>query len=281
MTVDGGATIGSGPAIRDLESKAELDECVALQKLIWGADFNELVPKTMLDLSRKLGGVVAGAFVGDRLVGFVFGLTGLYEGSVAHWSDMLAVRPDARDRGIGGALKRYQRRRLLERGIDTVYWTFEPLEARNAHFNFARLGCTASRYIRHFYESSDSPLHDTIGTDRLLVRWQLASPRVEARLNGTDPGPAPEDIASIPLVNGISTDGGPSPPVIDLDDASVRIAIPAGIQTLKRRDPALALEWRSTTREAFEEYLGRGYDVVEAVRVGDNEVNYILAERPA
>jgi predicted GNAT superfamily acetyltransferase len=32
---------------------------------------------------------------------------------------------------------------------------------------------------------------------------------------------------------------------------------------MQQRDPDLALEWRLATREIFQEYLGRGYRVVD------------------
>jgi predicted GNAT superfamily acetyltransferase len=271
----------SRPVIRDLVGRPDTDACVALQRLVWGADFREVVPQTLLDLARRLGGIAAGAFDGDTLIGFVFGITGLCDGRIAHWSDMLAVHPDARDRGIGGALKRYQRQTLLERGVETVYWTFEPLEARNAFLNFARLGGIATRYVRDFYESSDSPLHDTIGTDRFIVRWDLASARVDARLSGAEMPPAAEDIADLPRVNAVGDGSVPAPPRLDLDDPRIRVAIPSPIQTIKRERAHVAMAWRRTTREAFEAYLGRGYEVVEAVRVAENEVDYVLARETA
>jgi predicted GNAT superfamily acetyltransferase len=266
------------PVIRDLVGRPDTDACVALQRLVWGADFREVVPQTLLDLAPRLGGIAAGAFDGDTLIGFVFGITGLYDGRIAHWSDMLAVHPDARDRGIGGALKRYQRQTLLERGVETVYWTFEPLEARNAFLNFARLGGVASRYVRDFYESSDSPLHDTIGTDRFIVRWDLASPRVDARLNGTEKPPGAEDIAELPRANAVAAGSGPTEPRLDLEDARIRVAIPSAIQAIKRERPEMAQAWRRTTRELFETYMRRGYEVREAVRVAEGEVDYVLVK---
>ena len=42
------------------------------------------------------------------MLGFVFGMTGVQEGRLVHWSDLLAVRPEARDRGIGRRLKLFQ-----------------------------------------------------------------------------------------------------------------------------------------------------------------------------
>ena len=44
-----------------------------------------------------------------RMLGFVFGLTGVRDGRLVHWSDMLAVREEARGKQLGERLKHYQR----------------------------------------------------------------------------------------------------------------------------------------------------------------------------
>ncbi|MGH7545746.1 MAG: GNAT family N-acetyltransferase, partial [Gemmatimonadota bacterium] len=110
--------------LRPCETYAEYLECVALQKETWGADFTECVPAAILMVGQKIGGVTAGAFTPDgRLLGFVFGLTGTLDGRPVHWSDMLAVRREARGLGLGRQLKLHQREVLLARGVETVYWT--------------------------------------------------------------------------------------------------------------------------------------------------------------
>ena len=64
---------------------------------------------------------------GGRMLGFVFGITGPYRGELSHWSDLLAVRPDARGTHVGERLKRYQRDLCRNIGVGTIYWTFDPL----------------------------------------------------------------------------------------------------------------------------------------------------------
>ncbi|NIP80037.1 MAG: GNAT family N-acetyltransferase, partial [Gemmatimonadetes bacterium] len=183
--------------------------CAALQEVIWGQSFADRVPPSMLLVAQETGGIASGAFDGDRLVGFVFGITGVRDGGPVHWSDMLAVHPSHRGRGLGVRLKLHQRERLLERGVETALWTFDPLESRNAHLNFRLLGGRSREYRRDVYGSSDSPLHAGIGTDRLIVEWAMASERVRSRLE--DRG-APEPAAvEGPVLNPPAIAGLPRP----------------------------------------------------------------------
>ena len=218
--------------IRDLATAQEYAACVQLQRETWGAHFTEAVPATILRIAQKLGGIAAGAFEDNQLVGFVFGITGLYDGRIAHWSDMLAVRASHRNRGIGEQLKRYQREAMLARGIDRIYWTFDPLDAKNAHINFNRLGIYAREYVVDMYGETASPLHQGIGTDRLIAIWDL---RREPR----------QDVV-----------------------AEQEIEIPADIHALNRDHPAQARAWRDRTRAQFLEYLP-DYVVAGFVRRGE------------
>ncbi|HEU5322776.1 MAG TPA: GNAT family N-acetyltransferase, partial [Methylomirabilota bacterium] len=127
--------------LRRIETLAEFAACVELQRETWGRDFSGCVPAAVLMVAAKVGGVVAGAFdPAGRIVGFIFGITGYTAGRPLHWSHMLAVREPARDAGLGVRLKLFQRELLLDGGVDTARWTFDPLVAKNAHVNLNRLG---------------------------------------------------------------------------------------------------------------------------------------------
>jgi predicted GNAT superfamily acetyltransferase len=265
--------------LRPLHSLEEYQACADFQEEIWGQGFAEKVPPAILMIANRLGGLAAGAFdESGELHGFVFGLTGVVKGQFIHWSDMLAVRGDRRDRGLGARLKRYQREVMLGRGIVEMRWTFDPLQGRNARLNFTKLGVISREYVEDMYGDTDSPLHQGIGTDRLVAYWFLDSRRVAERLERGWGEEVLEGMSEIPRVLVVRKGkAGPCPEkaILGLNDSRVLLPIPTSIESLMDVDPSLASAWRESTRELFLHYLARGYGVREFVR-GPTVSSYLL-----
>lgn len=255
-------------AIHPLRDAAELHAAVELQKQVWGDGFTEIIPSSVLKVVQQVGGIAIGAFVESRLVGLLFGISGIRDGELAHWSDTLAVLPEYRDHGIGRRLKWQQRDRLLAEGVERIHWTFDPLESRNAYVNLVRLGAVAAEYRRDFYGATASILHEGLETDRLVASWEIRSDRVARRLAG-ERAWSETSAEGAPLVNSWRASGKlllAGEPDLAVAAPAVRLAIPADIQELRSRSPEVALDWRRTTRAAFEAYLGRGYAAIDLVR---------------
>ena len=257
--------------IRPFVSRADYAACVRLQRDVWGEHFGDVVPPTILLVSQRLGGVAAGAFdAGGRLLGFVFGVTGIRDGEPLHWSDMLAVRPEARGTGLGRRLKLFQREQLLELGVRRMHWTYDPLVARNANLNLNSLGAVPVEYVVNLYGETGSSLHAGLDTDRFIVEWRLDEP-VAADSRG--PGDAASGRVSSEAPAGMSPVSSDvrATAIVDLACATgerplpsgprVRVAAPADIEALKAADSSQARAWQRMQRLAFTHYLGRGYRV--------------------
>jgi len=254
--------------LRDLAAPNDVDQCIALQRATWGNDFRELVPPAVLHIAQEVGGLAVGAFDDEgSLVGFVFGITGPREGRLTHWSHMLAVREDRRDAGVGRILKQHQRQRLLELGVGSVLWTFDPLVARNAQLNLNRLKVRVLEYVEGMYgENPKSKTDSVIGSDRLVVEWVIAGEG------------APPTARELPPVTPVVSSGavGAEP---DLADArAVLVEIPPDIQSLKIDQPKVAVAWRSSTRRAFTHYLGLGYGIAAFERSPDRSRCYYVVQ---
>jgi len=269
--------------IRPFRTIEEYKECVALQEETWGHGFSERVSPAILKVSQMLGGVAAGAYDADgALVGFVYGMTGVRDGEVVHWSDMLAVKRGLRDTGVGRMLKAHQREVLLQRDVTKMYWTFDPLQSRNAHLNFSRLGIVAGEYARDMYGQTDSPLHRGIGTDRLIALWLMDSERVRRRVENKERGPAGGADDQAPSALEVNVHGGlpePGQPDLSLDAGRIRVAIPADISEVMARSMDAAVAWREATRKVLTHYMSRGYEVRELLR-RDLSSDYLLVLDP-
>ena len=248
-------------AIRSLETPAELAACVELQRETWGRFFTDAVPASILKVARKVGGVAAGAFKDEALIGFVFGISGVRDGNVVHWSDMLAVRPEFQSRGVGRRLKEFQRAEVARIGATEILWTYDPLVARNAHLNFNVFGVRVVDYVRDMYgDDTGSDLHSGLGTDRLIVAWPVPDDALDRMRRRTAAARVDARFADAPVI-GEPAQAPPEWPAIDRNDR-LRIAVPGDIHAVLRTRPGDARQWRTMNRAAFEAATERGYSVI-------------------
>src|SRR5438874_3545047 len=173
--------------IREVSTIEEYDACIRLQREVFGLPDLEISPRRHLIVSNRAGGWTLGAFVDDRLIGFVHHLAAVKDDYIFGYSHMMAVAAEYQNKGVGAQLKWAQRERARSEGRDFIKWTFEPMRARNAHFNLNRLGVVVRSYAVNFYGTgySTNAAEKAAGasgmdSDRLFANWELRSPRVEA-----------------------------------------------------------------------------------------------------
>jgi predicted GNAT superfamily acetyltransferase len=198
---------GDEVAIRECTTIEEFDACVRLQREAFGLPDLELSPRRHLIVSRLAGGWILGAYRPDgELVGFVHHLVSVSGAEIGGYSHMMAVAASYQNRGLGARLKWAQRARAMEEGRNYIGWTFEPMQARNAHFNLNRLGVVVRSYAVNFYgwdggtEAFADGKQFNLDSDRLMAKWELRTPRVEACARGEHPAhsSAPVAIVEIP-----------------------------------------------------------------------------------
>lgn len=251
--------------LRDLTTIEDCRQVAALEKDVWGySDAEDVVPPPVLIVSVKRGGILVGAFDdGGGMVGFVYSLPGIKNGRTMQWSHMLGVLDRHRGTGLGYDLKLAQRARALSMGMDLIEWTFDPLQAANAHLNFRKLGVVADEYEENIYGDSSSALHRGTPTDRLIVQWQIASDRVASRLRR---GGGAADIRDATPLNSTRDAGGwLACERYDLSCTEPRVAIeiPTSFTAMQREATAVAAGWRTATRALFSTYFERGYRAVD------------------
>jgi predicted GNAT superfamily acetyltransferase len=200
------------------------------------------------------------------MVGFVFGFPGILNGETIIHSDMLGVTSEYRSQSLGYLLKCAQREAALARGIKRITWTFDPLQSRNAHLNFGKLGVIADRYLVNYYGETSSFLHRS-GTDRLWVTWLLDSERVVSKIERHEVTKTPE--LALPALVRVDQNGEPVVNA-DLQDDRLIIEIPFEVN---------AEVWREPTRAAFTTALDAGY-VVSDFFVTERKVGVYLLTAP-
>jgi chorismate synthase len=230
--------------IRDIESLEEMHEVEQLQREIWGVEDLEIYPALALKPQKEVGATLIGAFAEGRMVGFVFGFPGILDGETIIHSDMLGISPAYRSNNLGYLLKRAQRDAAMALGVKRITWTFDPLQSRNAHFNFSKLGVIADRYYVDYYGVTSSFLH-RYGTDRLWVTWLLEDESVK-------PGPA--DIEALPHLVRV---GENLEPIVNTDP----ITSPRVVIEIPRELTEHHKLWRMATRDAFTRALDQGFIV--------------------
>ena len=172
--------------IREVSTIEEYDACIKLQREVFGLPDLEISPRRHLIVSNRAGGWTLGAFFENKLIGFVHHLAAVKDDYIFGYSHMMAVAAEFQNRGVGAQLKWAQRERALREGRDYIKWTFEPMRARNAHFNLNRLGVVVREYAVNFYgtDYSTNPAEkgsvSGMDSDRLFASWDLNAPRVEA-----------------------------------------------------------------------------------------------------
>jgi predicted GNAT superfamily acetyltransferase len=250
------AAAAAGITLRGLTALEDSDRIIHVMGATWGE--HELMPREMLRALAESGNIPWGAFDGEDIVGYVLGWAGVdAEDGIHLHSHMLAALPGRRHAGVGYALKLAQRAMTLDQGLSLVRWTFDPLIARNAHFNITKLGAQCDRFNRNFYGDMIDSLNAGDRSDRLVVRWELER----------DPGPwpFPGDRDQV-LLRAAGPADLPRPEPSDqaepTTDGVVRIGVPRDYAALRRVDEGLARAWRDATGEVLSQCFARGLSVV-------------------
>ena len=266
------------PVIKILETPEEMTAVEELQRAVWHGSETDVVPAHVFITAVHNGGLVAGAYIENQLIGFVFGFPGLDSTPDGprpkHCSHMMGIHPNYRDSGVGYALKRAQWQMIRHQGLDHITWTYDPLLSRNAYLNLAKLGAVCNTYRRSEYGDMRDGLNAGLPSDRFQVDWWINTRRVERRLSKRPRKPLKLDNFSKADLHPLyslhasrQADGWSHPPehFSPLEDKLALAEIPSDFNALKQADFSLARDWRFFTREVFETAFGAGYIVTDFV----------------
>jgi predicted GNAT superfamily acetyltransferase len=244
----------AGITTRSLSTTAERLAAVRLYRAVFGlADDDPAFSPKLLSALQHSGGSALGAFdEDDRLVGFTYGFVGLDGGTAHHYSQTAAVAPEVQGRGVGRQLKRAQAEVARRTGVRTMRWAYDPLQARNAHFNLDVLGATGRWFHRDYYGMPDH--HGR--TDRVIVEWPL---------DGAARAAVPALPADVPEWGGSRADRDVT-----------WLAVPAAGDALGALGPERALVLRDRVANELDALLGAGRVLRSCRRVDAHTALYCV-----
>lgn len=222
-------------------------------------------------------------------------------------SHIVGVKREAAGHGVGRAIKLHQRAWGLQQQVSTITWTCDPLLARNAWFNIARLGASPMAYLSDLYGPMSDGINAHQPTDRMQIQWQLDRPLPEISVPSdiagihTNPAQVQKPVtpgidaptaravttdpvaAKIPAHTGIPTHthmpahtGIPA----DTDKSVRRVEVPEDIETLRANTPQVALHWRTKVRGELIGLLDSGWQITGFQRgTPEHNPGYLLSQR--
>jgi predicted GNAT superfamily acetyltransferase len=213
----------AGIDIRPLDTVADVFTASAVLAEVWGGDRSGMPPNLLRALAHS-GNYAVGLWDHERMVGASVAFFAEPAARSMH-SHITGVLPGRQSKGLGRVLKQHQREWALARGVGHITWTFDPLVARNAHFNLRVLGTRVTEYLVNHYGPMDDGVNRGDETDRIMVSWALAAPPV---------------------------------PTPDLDRIVATVSLPRDIEAIRRESQADAAAWRVRVRDEILGHLAAG-----------------------
>jgi len=259
--------------VRKLNFPEEFALAEKVQKSAWGMEDLTVTPKEIMIAMATNGGFALGAFKGQQMVGMSIAFPGYVSGKPYLYSHMTGVVREHQSQGIGYLLKKRQREIAAERGFDLAAWTFDPLIARNAYFNFSKMGVISRVYFLNYYGPMNDSINSGLETDRFFAESFLRSDVVE-RLRARVKPQLKEAHVAVTTRNRKNysqcTDWK-----ADLKNPVTHVDIPRDIVRIKRLGLEDAKCWRLATRELFLTYFRAGFTALDLIHRGEN-FGYVL-----
>jgi predicted GNAT superfamily acetyltransferase len=251
--VAGEAARKAGVTVESVDRPQDLRGVAQLFETVWAG--SSLMPATLLRALSHSGNYVGAAHDEGRVIGALVGFLGMYEARPVLHSHMLAVLPSAHGRQVGFALKLHQREWALERRLEGITWTFDPLVSRNAYLNLNQLGAEGREYLVNFYGVMKDSINSGEESDRLLAVWRIATRHVRDVTAGRS---LSESISGRRAT--ILAPGPQGEPVMTPAATEVLLCtVPRDIGAIRREDGTLARAWRLALRRMLGGAMADGY----------------------
>lgn len=243
-------------SIQEIKTLQQIEQVKQLEEQVWKI---HPLPTHQTFTAIKNGGIIVGAYDGEKLVGFSYGFAGFKDGQAYLCSHMLGIDENYRSQKIGERLKQAQREIAIAKGYTRMHWTFDPLETRNGYLNLTKLNGICDTYIENCYGEMQDGFNKGLPSDRFEVHWHLTSDYVEQQC---------EPVIENPIALGIIEWDALQLPIFKAQYGSTFTAdsyslpVPKDFQQLKAKSQERAMHWRLAVREACQALFSAGYTAV-------------------
>lgn len=254
--------------IRILKTVEEIEKINMVEKEVWNLP---PLPIHQTITVAKNGGIILGAFLKDRLIGYLYSFPGFREKAYL-CSHMLAILPPYQQQGIGEKMKRKQRELAKQLGYEMITWTFDPLESKNAYFNLHKLGAIGVNYEENYYGYLNDNINKGLPTDRMIIEWNVNEEKEKRKIDMNENNVL------------LTRDESGNPFIHDHFELlpSQRyffVAIPKNFQEIKKEDRKLAQSWRFATRKVFQKLCSSGFVAIDLVSYDEHSSFYLFSKR--
>ncbi|MET9489698.1 GNAT family N-acetyltransferase [Nocardia sp. NPDC006630] len=250
--------------VNELNELDSWSDPITLYRDVFGLKSDDPAPSSrLLAALTHNGGIVLGAKVNGLLAGFSYTFLGRdltcegHAASLYHYMELLVVRAELRNLGVGRVLMHRLRDISLARGVDTVRWAYDPLRTDNAYFYLDVLGARSRGFAPNLYGVEDTGRDQGRPTDRILAHWDLTAPPHRH----WPPPPAGLDIGN---------------PAIDPRSGTVLLAVPSVYGEHPSRDLVVR---QQRICAVLGHLIADGFHAVSCQRATDGQAVYRLIRR--
>ncbi|MCP4700876.1 MAG: GNAT family N-acetyltransferase [Gammaproteobacteria bacterium] len=245
----------------------EIDQCIKLQKEIgwetnlvpahiFRADSIGLIEEN-IDLGYVLLALSYKQEDKENVIGFA--RVSATMNPQKHWLHELAVSSEMQSQGIGYHLMKAIQKKSLELGGRELYFTFDPINGKNACLYLTKCGARAIKIYDNFYGKMAGAPHVNEKTHRFLCQWGLSAPQYKPENKNFNKIQVLADLSSLNK------------------QRTFAVEVPCAVQEV---DQAYALKWQEKTFPLLDAAINlQGYQAVYLYRSPDKHPNFLILDK--
>lgn len=164
-------------SFRELSSQKDFDQCIGLQKSIFGLSDVEIISPLLFQLFKRNNppiGIAMGMFEHqepEKLIGFVIGMSTFSKNEV--YIPLVGMKKTHQNKGLGILLLNKFKEIVAEKGTHKLSCIIDPLDSKLASFYISKLGFRGSQFIENAYSQLNQQNISNTENDSLLIHWNL------------------------------------------------------------------------------------------------------------